>query len=507
MNLISQPWIRVTNQQNRLIELSLAETLTQAHLITAIHGQTPLERVALFRLLLAVLYRTCQPETEIEAQYQLMVGQFNADRIWAYLMTWRERFNLFHPTYPFYQVSHPPVSLKLRNINRLFLNYSTGIKGTWHSHIHDNTQLKLTPAQAARAVVTAQSFLTAGGNSGRPDLMFHHAPPLQQTNFILQGPTLFHTLWLHLFPRETTQKLAPFFPNTWPDSNDCPVWEREHPEQPPRQQPRGPLDALTYPSRLIKLMPEADLTIINHTFITQALWIALNVPRFDVLAAYRLVKPKNKPSLVYPVKVETGFLEAGALLNPNNDNLTWPVYNRWRSLVERGVIQANEIRFTATGVECDSDNVALTHRIYDHQLSLPAAVLLDEAQSARFQQYSQATAIWSYIGMQALQAGIQTLHPSRRDHFQSLLVRLQIQLRQLAESHLSLSFMSWETSQWEAIIRHLIEQQTAYLPPAAQAVVQKKLNLLCIWQRKVKQEAYEYIRESSSTSAAPRAAG
>ena len=69
MNLSIQPWIRGIDQQCRLVELSLAEVLTQAHTITAIQGQTPLEWVALFRLLLAVLYRACQPETETESQH------------------------------------------------------------------------------------------------------------------------------------------------------------------------------------------------------------------------------------------------------------------------------------------------------------------------------------------------------------------------------------------------------------------------------------------------------
>lgn len=492
MNLTNIPWLQATTVKNRLVEVSLTEALTQAHTLTAVLGQTPLERVALLRFLLAVLYRACQPETENEAQRQYQTGQFDADRLKNYFAMWQKRFCLFDPDHPFYQVAHPPASLKPSNVNRLFLSYTTGIKSTLHNHNHDDATLNLTPAQAARAVISAQTFLTAGGNSGRPDLMFHHTPPLQQSNFIIHGATLFQTLWLHLFPKEGEQGLAPFFHNTWPTTDDCPVWERDHPEQPPRQQPQGPLDVLTYPGRLVKLMPEYDQTRVNRAIITQGLWIAPNVPRFDPLAAYRQVKSKNKPVAVYPVKIEAGFLKTPALLAPYTENLAWPVYIRWRKLVEGGVLRPDEFRFAATGVECDSRNVALTHRIYDHWLPIPGRALFNDSQLAMIQQYGQAVATWSYIGAQAFKAGILTLHASRRNRFQAALDLMKQQVRQIAETCLPLACTGQEPLNWEAIVHHLVEQQTAQMPVTAQAAARNKLNHLCAWQRKEQQEANEY---------------
>ena len=356
-------------------------------------------------------------------------------------------------------------------------------------------------------MVTAQSFQTAGGNSGRAGLMFRHTPPLQQTNFILQGPTLFHTLWLHLFPKKVEQNLAPFFPNACPAIDDCPIWERDHPEQPPREQPQGPLDALTYPGRLIKLLPEPDQARVNHILFTQALWIAPNTPRFDPLAASRLVASKSQPPLVYPVKAETGFLEAVALLDPYAENLAWPVYTRWRKLAERDGLVTGETWLTATGVECDSQNVALTHRIYHHRLPLPASALLDETKLAMLQQYGGATEIWSRIGVKALQAGVNTFHPSRQRRFQALPTLLQHQVRQLVESYLPLALADREPPHWETIIRHLVDQQTIHLPMVAQAATRNKLDHLCAIQRKREQETDELLNEPTQLPAATGPAG
>lgn len=487
MSLTNTVWIQ-TIVQGRLWEVSLTEALLQAHKVTAIHGRTPLERVAIFRLLLAVLYRACQPETETEAHRLYQARKFDAARIRAYLATWRGRFNLFDPIYPFFQVVDPPVSSAPRPINRLFLDYATGIKGTLHSHIHDESQLELTPAQAARAVVTAQSFLTAGGNSGRPGLPLRHTPALQQTNFIIQGPTLFHTLWLHLFPTEAVHHLAPFFPEASPAADDCPVWEREYPEQPLRQQPQGPLDALTYPGRLIKLQPEPDHLTVRRALVTQGLWVSPNVPRFDPLAAYRLVHAENKPSVVYPFKAETGILEALQLCDPRAENLAWPVYARWRRMKERGILCPERFQFTATGVECAPGRPALVHRLYEDWWPVPAAALLDETQLATLLEYGRAVKSWSDVGTRALRAGVQTFHPSRQDRFQSMFPLLKLQFRKSAESYLPLIFSGHEAPDWEAITRALVDQHSGYLPAAAQAATRDRLNQLCNWQRKQRRE-------------------
>ncbi len=488
MNVATQRWIRVFDQQNRLTELPLADVLIKANKLKTIHGSTPLERVALFRLALALLYRTCQPETESEAEQMLTAGRFEAKRIKSYLAVKRGRFNLFDDEHPFYQYASPPAGLRVSNINRLFLTHATGIKGTLHSHIHDTTKMDLTPAQAARAVVTAQCFLAAGGKSGRPGLMFRHTGPLRQTNFILEGRSLFETFWLHLFPKELSRSLSPFFPGILPSAEDLPVWERDDPEKPFRQQPQGPLDALTYPCRLIKLKPDSNR--VNQAIVSQSLGIKENVPLFDPTVAYRFWPgEKGKGAKVAPVKVEQGFLQELDLFDPESDNRAFPVYTRWRDLIRKGCLDdPNSTLFTATGVEYDKNHVANIHRIYNYHLQFPAEILVDRERLHVAKKFGQEMSRWSRIGSQALETGIKSLHPSRQKNFHLLPQLFEKQFRQIAEGLLASVLAGSGVTDWEPVVSTMVKQQADILPMKAKAITRNEFSRLRAWQRKFNEE-------------------
>lgn len=490
MNVATQKWVRVFDQQNRLVELSLVDVLVWAHQLKTVHGSTPLERVSLFRVILALLYRTCQPETEAEAERIWKAGQFEAKRIKNYLAVQRDRFNLFDEEHPFYQMPNLPENLKNGNINRLFLNYSTGTKGTAHSHIHDGTEMNLTPAQAARAVVTAQCFQTAGGKSGRPKQNFRHTGPLRQANFILEGQSLFETLWLHLFPKNGEAVLSPFFPGVTPTAEDRPVWERDDPEVPERHQPQGPLDALTYPCRLIKLVPEPNKKRVNQVIISQSLWIKEDVPLFDPMVAYRLVPGKNGgQSRVYPVRIEQGFLNALDLFDPEEENQALPVYARWRRLVQDGCLDPNRTLFTAVGVECDKDFAASTRQIYNYHLPFPSEILVDQERFSRVKRFSQEARLWSRLGVKALETGIQALPKLIRKRYRWLPCQLREQMHHLTEDRLPFVIGGQETPAWEKMVGEIFSQQASLLPLPANVMAQYKFNgLKKAWRRKLEQD-------------------
>ena len=85
MNLVSDPWLPVINGAGQRRATSLEQTLLSAHRIRGIAGATPLETVAILRLLLAVLYRAAQPDTERAAVRMLKRRQFPARDISRYL--------------------------------------------------------------------------------------------------------------------------------------------------------------------------------------------------------------------------------------------------------------------------------------------------------------------------------------------------------------------------------------------------------------------------------------
>ena len=55
-NLIEKPWIRVTDNQCRMKEVSLSDALIHAHRFRALAGESPAQDAAMLRLLIAIAY-------------------------------------------------------------------------------------------------------------------------------------------------------------------------------------------------------------------------------------------------------------------------------------------------------------------------------------------------------------------------------------------------------------------------------------------------------------------
>ena len=67
---------------------------------------SPLVTIAIHRLLLAILHRVYKgPKNASDRATLHRTGAFDADRIQKYLMLWKERFDLFHEKFPFYQTA------------------------------------------------------------------------------------------------------------------------------------------------------------------------------------------------------------------------------------------------------------------------------------------------------------------------------------------------------------------------------------------------------------------
>ena len=109
-NLITQPWLPVQYRDGTEKELSLLEVFKQAPLLRRLVGDVPTQEFALLRLLLAILHDAIGgPEdsdewaelwTQDEAEQQLPF-----DCIASYLEQYYHRFDLLHPTTPFFQVA------------------------------------------------------------------------------------------------------------------------------------------------------------------------------------------------------------------------------------------------------------------------------------------------------------------------------------------------------------------------------------------------------------------
>ena len=115
-NLLTEPWVRVRLPDNAVQEVSLTDALVHAQEYMDLAGEMPTQDAAMLRLLLAVLFTVFSRVNEVgepledeEAALERWgalweLKHFPEQPIRDYLEQWKDRFWLFHPERPFWQV-------------------------------------------------------------------------------------------------------------------------------------------------------------------------------------------------------------------------------------------------------------------------------------------------------------------------------------------------------------------------------------------------------------------
>jgi len=251
-NLIDEAWIPV-RMGGEAAELGLREVILRAHEIERLEDPSPLVEVALFRLLLAVVHRALEgPANTADLLALYQAGSFPASAVDGYLRNFQERFWLFHPEAPFYQVADLPTDDVLP-WTKLRPDVASGNNPTLFSHAHDDTPQPASYAEAARHLLAHQTF-TPGGLIRRLGVTSGvDAPLARAAAFVPQGNNLFESL---------TYSLVPYRPE-----GDQPIWEAPpiktadlQADASKRPQKKLPYDGrtrvFTWFSRAVKLLPE-----------------------------------------------------------------------------------------------------------------------------------------------------------------------------------------------------------------------------------------------------------
>ncbi|MEI7847001.1 MAG: type I-E CRISPR-associated protein Cse1/CasA [Chloroflexota bacterium] len=274
-NLVDQKWIPCLHIDGHIEDLSLLDALAKAHQLRGIHGDSPLETASLYRLLLAVIHSAMRGPRRKSDWSRLWVAEnFDMAMIEGYLNKWRDRFDLFHPQRPFYQVGDERA--KTKSVISLVFDMASGHNAALFDHHTEGTGVSLQPSNAARALITVQNFGLAGlFLSGSP---FTDGPWSRGILFFLEGENLYKTLVLNLLPYPDDE-VRPT------QSNDQPAWEKDNPFEPERQIPLGYLDYLTWQSRRILLKLEDDQPVVRT--MTMAPGLRLDGSIQDPMKAYR----------------------------------------------------------------------------------------------------------------------------------------------------------------------------------------------------------------------------
>lgn len=176
--LLNEPWIKVLDQENTIKEVSLLDVFRDAHKYKSLAGETVTQDASILRLLLAIVitvfYRydvDGQEDNVLEYEDPEEVilerwseywkkGAFKADTFQKYLETYKERFFLFHPETPFWQVADLKDGTNYGIIN-LYGNIkeSNNVASRHHFHMTDGHYVEtVSYAETARWLVYNNAY-------------------------------------------------------------------------------------------------------------------------------------------------------------------------------------------------------------------------------------------------------------------------------------------------------------------------------------------------------------
>jgi CRISPR system Cascade subunit CasA len=373
-NLTTEPWIPCVMAGGSSAELSLVGALARAHQISELFDQSPLVTVALHRLLLAILHRNFGPASTGEWFQLWRQGRWNEEKLGAYFTQWHDRFELFHPERPFYQVAEIADAGR-QPVSSLFQELATGNNTTLFDHSCEDTPTLLDPAQAARGLVGRQAFSVGFGKS--LPFYFSDSPLLRGFSVLVTGENLFETLALNLIRYDRENPI----PAT-SRRDDLPAWEQEQPEQPRKEGtvPAGYLDYLTWQSRRIHLYTEGDPSTVRECQLQQGLKLADPTPA-DPFKYYRK-DPKRGPVAVSFREERALWRDSHALFQAAGESYKRPAIFNWLAQLaslppgkSSGIKPA--YRFAAFGLATDEGKAASVTLWRQERLPLPLAYLED----------------------------------------------------------------------------------------------------------------------------------
>lgn len=373
-NLLDEPWIRLMGEDCTVRECTLPQALLESHRYRRLAGELPTQDVAILRLLLAVLHTVFyrvdldgeedpieEPSQALRRWQQLWkAGCFPEAPIRNYLNEWKDRFWLFHPERPFFQVPSaaagtPYTAAKLngelsesRNKVRLFpLRAGQDKNG-------------LSYAEAARWLITLIGF---DDSSTKVETGTGVGWLGQHVNLYAMGENLFETLMLNLVLLRNGTEI-------W--GEDIPSWELNEPKAAKKRKivvPDNQAELLTLQSRRVLLYRENNKVVKYATTGGDFFGEDGSINAFNEQMTQWIVKKssKNKAPQAIPKM-------------PNSDKQMWrdfeaivgqdtiqPGIARWIAcLYQKRILKGTVIHFCLVGVTYDSKKSSIADIVSDH---------------------------------------------------------------------------------------------------------------------------------------------
>ena len=278
-HVLDQPWIPVITTDGAEELLGIRETLARAHSLREISSASPLEEYSLYRFLGLFLMDALRPESEEDIEALMDAGQFDEERIEAYISRCKDEgtsFDLFDEQRPFLQSAYDKaLDGEPKPVSVLNCTLPSGNNHTHFDHA-DRLPKTLPPDTALRQVMTTYLFCTAAAQ-GYPSGV-NASPPYFS---VIMGRNLFETLCYTLLPTDSIGLQL-----------DAPpvLWRRTDPIVPKREVGATSwLQGMLFPTRRICLIPDENGSVVGiyycqgENFVNKASWR-------DPYVSYRLGK-------------------------------------------------------------------------------------------------------------------------------------------------------------------------------------------------------------------------
>jgi CRISPR system Cascade subunit CasA len=271
-NLLYMPWILVLNSRGETEEVSLLTVLERAHEFRGLAGELPTQDVAILRLLLATLHATftradvqgnrkpIENASDALERWQSLweLNRFPIEPVKTRLCHYEERFFLFHPERPFYQIAGLDKGTNYSAAKLLGNLSESGNKVRLFPVRTGDAKRNISYAEAARWLLYLNVF---DDTSSKPSIRGQKMPSpgagwLGKLGLVYaKGANLFETLMLNFVLLNDNDE-------PWISGYAC--WELDEPRTEERVEivlPQDQLSLLTLQSRRLLLQREGNSVV------------------------------------------------------------------------------------------------------------------------------------------------------------------------------------------------------------------------------------------------------
>jgi len=382
-NLLDEQWIQASNMHGETVALSIKDVFAQAHELKSLAGELPAQDTAILRMLLAVLYSVFPYTDETGAPIPVHGVMDFWKRLWDrgcfpdgvidnYLSRYYDKFWLFHPERPFWQIAgitkgtHYTAAKLIgelsesNNKTRLFQNRSGILKNS------------LSYAEAARWLLYLNAYDDTASKASTRDEKFPSpgAGWLGRLGLIhAAGANLFETLLLNFILTDDNSE-------RWETGNA--VWELDKPRSGEREKiamPKSQAELLTLQSR--RLLLERTNGAVTGLMLLGGDFFDKEKSFSEQMTIWR--KDKKQDDVYNPKRHDSSkqlWRDFTALLT-KVDGARQPGIVRWLSELEyNGIVSASQIQLRATSVQYGDKDFFISDT-WDDAISINAKLLLD----------------------------------------------------------------------------------------------------------------------------------